>query len=108
MTAPFEFYEVGGKVRDEILGLQSKDVDYVAVPKTSLLEEFPEAADMFDLLVNYLTREKFQIFLITKECYTIRAKFPQGDPNEGLVADFVLARKETGYTPGTRQPILEL
>ena len=28
----FKFYEVGGKVRDEILGLESKDVDYVAVP----------------------------------------------------------------------------
>ena len=34
----FKFYEVGGKVRDEILGLESKDVDYVAVPNESLLE----------------------------------------------------------------------
>jgi tRNA nucleotidyltransferase/poly(A) polymerase len=40
--------------------------------------------------------------------FTIRAKFPKGDPNEGLVADFVLARKEVGYKEGTRQPILEL
>jgi tRNA nucleotidyltransferase/poly(A) polymerase len=40
--------------------------------------------------------------------FTIRAKFPKGDLNEGLVADFVLARKEVGYKPGTRQPILEL
>lgn len=28
----FKFYEVGGKVRDELLGLTNKDVDYVAVP----------------------------------------------------------------------------
>ena len=28
--------------------------------------------------------------------------------NEGLVADFVMARKEVGYIDGTRQPILEL
>ena len=34
----FKFYEVGGKVRDEILGLQSKDIDYVAVPNLTLLE----------------------------------------------------------------------
>jgi tRNA nucleotidyltransferase/poly(A) polymerase len=40
--------------------------------------------------------------------FTIRAKFPKGDINEGLIADFVLARKEVGYKPGTRQPILEL
>ena len=35
----FTFYEVGGKVRDEILGLQSKDVDYVAVPGENLLKQ---------------------------------------------------------------------
>ena len=34
--------------------------------------------------------------------------FPKGDDNEGLVADFVMARKETGYIEGTRKPILEL
>ena len=28
--------------------------------------------------------------------------------NEGLVADFVMARKEVGYIVGTRKPILEL
>ena len=27
----FKFYEVGGKIRDELLGLTNKDVDYVAV-----------------------------------------------------------------------------
>lgn len=27
----FKFYEVGGKVRDELLGLTNKDIDYVAV-----------------------------------------------------------------------------
>ena len=33
----FKFYEVGGKIRDELLGLTNKDVDYVAVPsKTNL------------------------------------------------------------------------
>ena len=31
----FKFYEVGGKVRDEFLGLTNKDVDYVAVPVRS-------------------------------------------------------------------------
>lgn len=32
MIGDFKFYEVGGKIRDEFLGLINKDVDYVAVP----------------------------------------------------------------------------
>lgn len=102
----FTFYEVGGKVRDEILGLQSKDVDYVAVPDETLLGQHTEASDMFGVLSQYLTTEKFQIFLETPDCYTIRARFPQGHRYEG-VADFVMARKEVGYVPGTRTPIIK-
>jgi tRNA nucleotidyltransferase/poly(A) polymerase len=106
MKNTFRFYEVGGKVRDEILGLESKDVDYVAVPKDSLIEEFSEASDVFKVLIDYLNHEKFQIFLITESCYTIRARFPKGHKYQG-VADFVMARKEIGYLPGTRTPIVK-
>ena len=102
----FTFYEVGGRIRDEILGIQSKDVDYVAVPRESLIEEFPEASDLFDVLVRYLQREKFEIFLSTPSCYTVRARFPQGHVHQG-VADFVMARKEVGYVPGTRKPVIK-
>ena len=31
----FKFYEVGGKIRDELLGLTNKDVDYVAASFTN-------------------------------------------------------------------------
>lgn len=102
----FKFYEVGGKVRDEILDLESKDVDYVAVPKESLIEEFPEASDLFAVLVDYLKREKFEVFLVTADCYTVRAKFPSDHRYQG-VADFVMARKEVGYLPGTRTPVVK-
>jgi len=101
----FTFYEVGGKIRDEILGLKSKDVDYVAVPNDMLLRDYTEAADMFRVLSDYLTKEKFEIFLETPGCFTIRAKFPDGHKYSG-VADFVMARKEIGYVPGTRTPIV--
>lgn len=101
----FRFYEVGGKVRDELLGLQSKDVDYVAVPEQELLEMYTEASDMFKVLDEYLVSEKFEIFLRTPDCYTIRAKFPEGHKYKG-VADFVMARKEIGYIPNTRTPIV--
>ena len=78
MKNNFRFLEVGGKIRDEILGLVSKDVDYVAVPNDELLLKYTEALDMFNVLNEYLLSEKFEIFLKTDSCFTIRAKFPEG------------------------------
>lgn len=101
----FKFYEVGGKIRDEILGLQSKDVDYVAVPSDTLLEKYKSAHEMFVALETFLLNEKFEIFLSTSDCFTIRAKFPKDHKYQG-VADFVMARKEIGYVEGTRTPIV--
>ncbi len=101
----FKFYEVGGCVRDEILGLKSKDIDYVAVPSDGLLKDVTSAHDMFDILESYLKEEGFELFLVTPDCFTIRAKFPKGHKYQG-VADFVMARKEVGYIPDTRQPII--
>jgi tRNA nucleotidyltransferase/poly(A) polymerase len=101
----FKFYEVGGCVRDEILGLKSKDIDYVAVPSDGLLKDVTSAHDMFDILESYLREEGFELFLVTPDCFTIRAKFPKGHKYQG-VADFVMARKEVGYVPDTRQPII--
>jgi tRNA nucleotidyltransferase/poly(A) polymerase len=101
----FKFYEVGGCVRDEILGLKSKDIDYVAVPSDGLLKDVTSAYDMFIILKSYLIEEEFELFLVTPDCFTIRAKFPKGRKYQG-VADFVMARKEIGYIPDTRQPII--
>ena len=103
----FTIYEVGGKVRDELLGVQSKDVDYTVVPNEELISTVTEVEDMFNILIKYLQSEGYELFLITPDCYTIRAKFPKGHKFEGLVADFVMARKEIGYIPGTRKPILK-
>jgi tRNA nucleotidyltransferase/poly(A) polymerase len=101
----FTFYEVGGKVRDEILGLKSKDVDYVAVPSDGLLIDVSSAHDMFDILETHLKEEGFEIFLSTPDCFTVRAKFPKDHKYQG-VADVVMARKEIGYVEGTRTPIV--
>ena len=101
----FKFYEVGGRVRDEILGLESKDIDYVAVPSEPLIRDVSSAHTMFGILEGYLKTEGFEIFLVTPDCFTIRAKFPKDHKHQG-VADFVMARKEVGYIPGTRQPIV--
>lgn len=99
-----EIFKVGGCVRDEILGIESKDIDF-----TFVLDNLDRTVEEgFDIMTQWLEHKEFTIFLSTPEMFTIRAKFPKGDPNEGLVADFVLARKEVGYKEGTRQPILEL
>lgn len=102
----FKFYEVGGKVRDELLGLKSKDVDYVAVPHETLIRDVESVHTMFGILEAYLKEEGFEIFLVTADCFTIRAKFPKDHTYSG-VADFVMARKEVGYIPGTRTPIVK-
>jgi hypothetical protein len=63
MIGDFKFYEVGGKIRDELLGLKSKDVDYVAVPSEELLTLGVDAKDMFIILWKYLDAQGFEIFL---------------------------------------------
>lgn len=99
-----KLFKVGGTVRDELLGLTSKDIDF-----TFVLDNLEQTVEQgFKDMEQWMTDRGFQIFLSTPDMFTIRAKFPKGDPNEGLVADFVMARKETGYKEGTRQPILVL
>lgn len=99
-----KIFKVGGCVRDSILGIDSKDIDF-----TFVLDNLDRTVDEgFEIMKQWMEHKEFTIFLATPEMFTIRAKFPKGDLNEGLVADFVLARKEVGYKSGTRQPILEL
>lgn len=102
----FLFYEVGGKVRDELLGVPSKDVDFVAVPSEQLLSNVTETEEMFKILSKYLVDSGYDIKVETPDCYTIRALFPKGHKYKG-VADVVLARKECGYVAGTRRPIVK-
>jgi tRNA nucleotidyltransferase (CCA-adding enzyme) len=101
-----EFYEVGGCVRDELLGVKSKDIDFTVV-----LE--PVAGDPFRAMVNRLKMMGFEVFLESPEFLTVRAKFPKtgslsARPERGgMTADFVLARKESDYTDGRRPDKVE-
>lgn len=96
-----KIFEVGGKVRDELLGLASKDADFsfVLTPEEAADQTIETA---FEFMKDWMLERGFQIFLETPDCLTIRAKFP----NSRLTADFVLARKELAYLPGTRRPIV--
>tara|TARA_R100000655_G_scaffold109064_1_gene162526 strand:+ start:79 stop:831 length:753 start_codon:yes stop_codon:yes gene_type:complete len=99
-----QIFEVGGCVRDELLGVHTNDIDF-----TFVVDDLSLSVDQgWDQMKSFLVDNNFKIFLETKDCFTIRARFPKGHKNEGLVADFVMARKEVGYKEGTRQPILVL
>lgn len=97
-----QIYEVGGSVRDEVMGLQNKDYDFTVV----IPELIGRPADVgFLAMLDYLHAEGFSVFLQTPTCLTIRSKFPKGHKHAGMVADFVLARKEE-YELGNRHPIV--
>ena len=99
-----KIYSVGGSVRDGLLGIQSKDLDYVMVLDNTNIS----LQEGFTVMRNYMVSEGFEIFLETEEMVTIRARFPKNHKNSSQTADFVLARREMGYEEDTRRPILEL
>ena len=98
-----KIFKVGGCIRDKFLGLDSKDIDF-----TFVCENSQSVEEGWVEMKTWLIEKGFTIFLETPDCFTIRAKFPVGHQHEGLVADFVMARKEVGYIEGTRRPILEI
>jgi len=89
-----QFFEVGGCVRDSLLGLESNDVDFTVVGPAS-----------FDDFHAELTGMGFQIFESRPEFFTIRAKVPDSMPElraRTRVADFVLARRDGPSSDGRR------
>lgn len=103
-TNKFNIYPVGGCVRDDILGLRSKDVDFTAVGLGPVKDL--EVEEAFQALHGALEEEGFTIFLVSPEYATIRAMFPADTSSfhfPGIkTADFVLARKEGPYSDGRR------
>jgi tRNA nucleotidyltransferase/poly(A) polymerase len=61
------FYEVGGCVRDQLMGLVSKDVDFAV------------EAPSFEAMEAELRRRGFKVYLSTPEFLTIRAQVPSSE-----------------------------
>lgn len=95
-----ETYLVGGAVRDEIMGLRSKDLDYSVVLSES---DMAGRDDPFSVMRELLVAGGYKIYTESPQFFTIRAKAPNGDD-----ADFVLARKEGEYSDGRRPDRVEI
>lgn len=95
-------YEVGGCVRDEILGVRSKDIDFTVVLQPG------SYADPFQWMIDSLEADGFKLFrdddgkVIGAEHFTARGRFPANHATHIGAADFVLARKEGPYSDGRR------
>ena len=99
-----QIFRVGGCIRDGILGINSKDIDF-----TFVLDNLDQTVEEgFIQMEQWMKDGGFEIFLSTPDMFTIRGKFPKDHVHAGLDADFVMARKEIGYIEGTRRPILAL
>lgn len=99
----FRILEVGGFVRDDLLGIPSKDRDCTVVIEGDTDRMSVERG--FSLMRAHLQAQGFSIFVETPEHGTIRAR-----PSEkgALTADFVLARREGPYSDGRRPDWVEL
>ena len=103
-----EMFMVGGAVRDKLLGVKSKDIDFsVVINEGEALFAQATGQTPFQFMVNNLIRGGFKIFLESPEFLTARAQFPKDHEDAGLTADFVLARKESDYTDNRRPDRVE-
>lgn len=90
-------YEVGGAVRDKLMGIPSDDVDFAVT------------ADSYDAMKRHLEAEGFRIFQENPEFVTIKAQPPEGHPlrERTTSADFVLARRDGPSSDGRRPDYTE-
>jgi tRNA nucleotidyltransferase (CCA-adding enzyme) len=106
-------YMVGGYVRDKIMGVKSKDIDYTVVLDP---EDFPTVGttvvvpDPYTVMVGRLEdegvriiRDKFTGMPIGADYFTCRGIHSEFGP-----VDYVLARKERGYADGRRPDSVEV
>lgn len=96
----FELYKIGGVIRDKLMGIKSKDIDYTFVFKNIDPKIKPE--EYFNRMKKCLIQMGVTIWQERPDCYTIRGNNGQED------VDYVLARKETYPDTTSRIPIVQM
>lgn len=81
----FKYFKCGGSVRNQLLGLPSKDIDLVAIGGT------------FAELEQDVINKGGKIFISKPEYLTVRCNYPEIGP-----CDIRLARKDGNYDDGRR------
>jgi tRNA nucleotidyltransferase/poly(A) polymerase len=109
----YKLYKVGGCIRDALLGVRSKDIDFTFEFSQEFVDSIHRKSDVtaewfYHSMNNILKQDGFDIKLEVPEAFTTRALFPKDHKYAGLGADFVLARKETYPDPETRMPKVEI
>lgn len=85
-----KYYKVGGCVRDKLMGIKSKDIDYAV------------EAESYDAMKSDLIARGIKIFQERPQFLTIRGNHPV----DGSV-DFVLCRKDGAYSDGRHPDSVE-
>ena len=78
MDKQFKIYKVGGCVRDALLGVKSKDIDFSFEFSDEFVEKLKDepVSGFYETMNKILEKEGFEIFLETPKAFTTRAKFP--------------------------------
>jgi poly(A) polymerase len=95
-------YKVGGYIRDRLLGIESKDIDYAFVFSDDVLEADANPEFYYELMKTILVSDGIKIYTEKPECFTVRGKYGNLD------VDFVMARKETYDDPNSRIPTVKM
>lgn len=107
-TTNLKLFAVGGIVRDRLLGIRSKDVDF------AVTIDSPDTFDIgtgFALLRDTLVAAGVSIWEERPEFFTIRGQVPKGHPLSRFGSpdvDFVLARKDSATSDGRRPDSVEV
>lgn len=114
-----QMFEVGGCVRDELLGVRSKDIDFSVVlgdgDVFKMNTAFFGRPTAFDFMVMELEAMGLKVIRdndgepVGAKHFTVRGIAPKDFPvHPGRALDFVLARKESGYSDGRRPDSVEV
>jgi tRNA nucleotidyltransferase/poly(A) polymerase len=113
MFGDMKVYEVGGCIRDRLMGRDASDIDFAV----EFQPDDKDNSDPFETMQDALVEFGFEIFKSDPKLLSLRARFPKNEKWEafllrnnypqGLTGDFVLCRKEGEYTDGRRPNTVE-